>query len=127
MPVAAPSARISTRLRVAFLTNSLSPHSLPLWETMSRGVQHFRAFVSAEYDFQHKFPKVRTDLDVRLQRSFNRLRFYSRPYGSWSRTISIFPTTLTRNWRRTGRTSSFQASLACVLPCQFSIASDIPG
>ena len=69
-------------LRVALLTNSLSPHSLPLWECLSSYVAHFRVFVSADYDRQHKFPKARTHLDVRLQRSFNRLRFYKWWYGS---------------------------------------------
>jgi glycosyltransferase involved in cell wall biosynthesis len=70
-------------LRVALLTNSLSPHSLPLWECLSTGVKQFRALVSAGFDLQHKFPKATTHLDVKLQRSFNRFRFHNKPYGTW--------------------------------------------
>ena len=81
----APShaSRSSRDLRVAFLTNCLSPHSLPLWECVSSGVKQFRAFVSSESDAQHKFPKADTHLDVHVQRSINRFRFYIHYYGSW--------------------------------------------
>ena len=84
---ATPPVQAHTRkpkdLRVALLTNSLSPHSLPLWECLSTGVKQFRALVSAGFDLQHKFPEVKTHLDVKLQRSFNRFRFHNKPYGTW--------------------------------------------
>ncbi len=70
-------------VRVAFLTNSLSPHSLPLWECVSRHVGRFCAFVSSGFDTQHKFPTVRTHLEMRVQRSINRFRFYNNRHGSW--------------------------------------------
>ena len=70
-------------VRVAFLTNSLSPHSLPLWECVSRYVGRFCAFVSSGFDTQHNFPTVRTHLEIRVQRSINRFRFYHKKHGRW--------------------------------------------
>jgi glycosyltransferase involved in cell wall biosynthesis len=77
------SSRGPKDLRIAYLTNWLSPHSQPLWEQISHGVKYLRVFVSAESDLQHKFPKVNTHIDVQLQRSINRFRFYIKYYGSW--------------------------------------------
>jgi glycosyltransferase involved in cell wall biosynthesis len=77
------SIQSSRDLRIAYLTNWLSPHSQPLWEQIGRGVKHLRVFVSAESDLQHNFPKVNTHIDVMLQRSINRFRFYIKYYGSW--------------------------------------------
>ena len=72
-------------LRVALLTNSLSPHSLPVCEAISRGLKEFRAFLSADADRYHNFPKAHASFDVTLQRSFNRLRFLRKAHGFWQR------------------------------------------
>ncbi len=72
-------------LRVALLTNSLSPHSLPLCEQISRACGEFRAFLSAAADGYHKFPKPRASFPIIVQRSFNRLRFPRKAYGHWQK------------------------------------------
>jgi glycosyltransferase involved in cell wall biosynthesis len=70
-------------LRVALLTNSLSPHTLPLCEAISRRVQDFEAFLSADADRFHHFPRVRGGFAVTVQKSFNALRFLRRSSGHW--------------------------------------------
>lgn len=70
-------------LRVALLTNSLSPHSLPVCEEISRHVKEFRAFVSADTDKYHNFPKAQASFSVTVQRSFNRFRFFRKAHGHW--------------------------------------------
>ena len=72
-------------MRVALLTNSLSPHSLPVCEAISRCVGEFRAFLSADADYYHQFPKAQASFNVTVQRSFNRLRFLRRAHGHWQR------------------------------------------
>ena len=72
-------------MRVALLTNSLSPHSLPVCEEISRHVQEFRAFLSSDADEYHKFPKAQASFTVTVQRSFNGLRMPRRAYGFWQR------------------------------------------
>lgn len=70
-------------LRVALLTNSLSPHTLPLCQAMSERVQDFEAFISADADRFHRFPRVRGRFAVTVQKSFNALRFLRRSNGHW--------------------------------------------
>ena len=72
-------------LRVALLTNSLSPHSLPVCEEISRGVEKFQAFLSADADHYHRFPKAQASFSVTVQRSFNRLKFLRRAHGYWQK------------------------------------------
>lgn len=70
-------------LRVALLTNSLSPHSLPICEYINRAVGKFQAFLSADADSYHNFPKPQASFPITVQRSFNRLRLPRRAYGYW--------------------------------------------
>lgn len=71
-------------LRVALLTNCLSPHTLPLCQAISRRVKDFRAFISAESDDFHNFPRMEGGFPVTLQRSLNALRFFRREHGFWT-------------------------------------------
>lgn len=71
-------------LRVALLTNCLSPHTLPLCDAMSARVREFRAFLSAEVDSFHDFPKVQAAFPVTIQRSLNAIRLRRRDHGFWS-------------------------------------------
>ncbi len=73
------------QIRVALLTNSLSPHSLPVCEHISRSVKEFRAFLSAAADRYHNFPKPEASFRITVQRSFNRLRFPRKAYGHWQK------------------------------------------
>ena len=77
--------RNATTLRVALLTNSLSPHSLPVCEQISGRVQEFRAFLSSDADRYHNFPRPDASFRVVVQRSLNQLRLPRRAYGSWQR------------------------------------------
>ena len=70
-------------LRTALLTNSLSPHSLPVCERISRSVCEFRAFVSSDADRYHNFPRAKASFPVTVQSSFNRLGLPRRAYGAW--------------------------------------------
>lgn len=71
--------------RIALLTNSLSPHSLPLCENISHAVQEFRAFLSSDADRYHNFPKPEASFQVTVQRSWNWLRLPRRAYGHWQK------------------------------------------
>ena len=70
----------TAKLRVALLTNSLSPHTLPLCEGINAGVAELRAFVSAAVDKFHGFPLPQASFPIVVQRSFNgvRLRYRTR-------------------------------------------------
>lgn len=70
-------------LRVALLTNSLSPHSVALCEQISLRVREFRAFLSSDTDRYHKFPRVRASFRITIQRSINWLRPLRRAHGFW--------------------------------------------
>ena len=72
-------------LRVALLTNSLSPHSLPVCEFIAGAVHRFQAFLSSAADHYHSFPKPVASFPITVQRSFNRLRLPRRAYGYWQR------------------------------------------
>lgn len=74
-----------SNLRVALLTNSLSPHSLPVCERLNSGVGQFQAFLSSAADQYHNFPKPVASFPITVQRSFNRLRMPRRAYGYWQR------------------------------------------
>ena len=76
---------VAKNLRVALLTNSLSPHSLPVCEHISRAVKEFRAFISADADRYHNFPKPQASFPITVQRSFNRFRVPRKAYGHWQR------------------------------------------
>ena len=78
-------ARAAEDLRVALLTNSLSPHSLPVCEHISRAVREFSAFISADADRYHNFPKPQASFPIVLLRSFNRLRVPRKAYGHWQK------------------------------------------
>ncbi len=58
-------------LRVAFVTNALSPHRLALMECVAKGLKDFRVFLSEAEDKLHKFPLQHGTLRVTLQRSLN--------------------------------------------------------
>lgn len=79
------SGRAAKDVRVALLTNSLSPHNLPVCEYVHRAVRDFRAFVSADSDVSHNFPKPQASFPVILQRSFNWLRVPRKAYGHWQK------------------------------------------
>ncbi len=68
----------TSNLRVALLTNSLSPHTLPLCEGINRRVRELRAFVSAPSDTFHDFPRPQASFKIVVQRSFNALRLRYR-------------------------------------------------
>lgn len=72
-------------MKVALLTNSLSPHSLPVCEHISDAVGEFRAFLSADADRYHHFPKPQASFQLTVQRSFNGLRLPRKAYGHWQR------------------------------------------
>lgn len=67
-------ATSTTQLRVALLTNSLSPHTLPLWEAVSAHLGQLIAFVSAATDTFHQFPAPQASFKIIVQRSWNALR-----------------------------------------------------
>lgn len=69
--------------RVAFLTNTLGPHTLPLCECIGASIPNFRVFTSADEDDSHGFPRVRGNVKVTLLKSFNKLRIWRRIYGNW--------------------------------------------
>ncbi len=73
------------KIRVALLTNTLSPHSLPVCEGISFAVKEFRAFLSSAEDRYHKFPKPEASFRITVQRSFNHLRFPRKVYGHWQK------------------------------------------
>ncbi len=83
--MSSPARPRAAQLRVALLTHSLTPHTLPVCEHISRCVGEFRAFFSAEVDRYHNFPRADTSFPVTVQRSFNRLQLPSRALGSWER------------------------------------------
>ena len=70
-------------MRVAFLTNNLSPHGVSLVEQIASRVDRFRVFVSAESDEVHGFIRTWGTLDVTVQRSINQLRVVRKAYGFW--------------------------------------------
>ena len=84
MSEVSPSGEERAALRVALLTNCLSPHTLPLCDAISTRVQEFRAFLSAEADSFHNFPKMEAAFPVTIQRSFNALHFRRRDQGFWA-------------------------------------------
>ncbi len=67
-------------MRVALLTNSLSPHTLPLCEGISKRIRELRAFVSAPSDTFHNFPRPHASFKIVVQRSFNALRLRHRTH-----------------------------------------------
>ena len=78
-------------LRLALLTNSLSPHSLPVCEHISRCVREFRAFLSSDSDRYHNLPRPEATFRITVQRSFNRLRLPRKAYGYWQRSELHIP------------------------------------
>lgn len=70
--------RRATDVRVALLTNSLSPHTLPLCEAISMRVGELRAFVSAASDKFHHFPRPHATFSIVVQRSINAFRLRHR-------------------------------------------------
>jgi len=70
-------------VRIAFLTPSLGPHSLPLCERLAKICENFRVFTSAEADEFHGFPREWGSVNVTVQKSFNRFRVLRKAYGYW--------------------------------------------
>lgn len=70
-------------LRIALLTNSISPHSIALCEAMGARVDEFRIFTSAAADSYHDFPPIQSDLQIEVQKSFNTFRIIRKAYGHW--------------------------------------------
>ncbi len=68
----------TANIRVALLTNSLSPHTLPLCERIHEATQELRAFVSAASDTFHNFPRPQANFPIVVQRSVNWLRLRHR-------------------------------------------------
>ncbi len=100
-------------IRVALLTNCLSPHTLPLCEAVSTRVGEFRAFLSAESDSFHGFPKVQAAFPVTIQRSLNALRFRRRDHGFWATNQLHIPHDTFQQLRR------YRPDV--ILSCQFGI------
>ncbi|MGI4828684.1 MAG: glycosyltransferase family 4 protein, partial [Janthinobacterium lividum] len=48
-------------------------------------MKEFRAFVSADTDKYHNFPRAQASFNVTVQRSFNRFRFFRKAHGHWQR------------------------------------------
>ena len=78
-----PEEEFLRTARVAFLTNTLGPHTLPLCECISQSVPNFRVFTSAEEDEFHGFPRDWGSVKVTVLRSFNQMRIRRRSYGFW--------------------------------------------
>ncbi len=68
----------TAHIRVALLTNSLSPHTLPLCERIHEATEELRAFVSAASDTFHNFPRPQASFPIVVQRSMNGLRLRHR-------------------------------------------------
>ena len=79
------TVRAADQLRVALLSNSLSPHNLPVCEYISRAVGEFRAFLSADSDAYHNFPKPQASFPIIVQRSVNWFRIPRKAYGHWQK------------------------------------------
>jgi glycosyltransferase involved in cell wall biosynthesis len=83
--------RPASDLRVALLTNSLSPHSLSLCESISERLLEFRAFISEAVDKYHDFPPVSATFTIEVQRSFNFYVLFRKAYGFWQRSELHIP------------------------------------
>ncbi len=83
MSVLPTTRRKASDLRVALLTNSLSPHSLALCECIASQVNRFEAFLSASIDNYHGFPSVQPTFTANVQRSFNLPPLPRKVYGAW--------------------------------------------
>ena len=81
--VSAQPKRMAKELRVALLTNSLSPHSVALYECIGAQVKQFQAFLSAAIDLYHGFPSVQPTFVSHVQRSINLPPLWRRAYGAW--------------------------------------------
>lgn len=90
----------TANLRVALLTNSLSPHTLPLCERIHGATRELRAFVSAASDTFHNFPRPQASFPIVVQRSFNGLRLRHRAEQfSISEELHVPLDTLSHLWR----------------------------
>jgi hypothetical protein len=70
-------------MRVAFLTNNLSPHGVSTIEEIAKRCEKLKVFVSSDRDEVHDFPCAWGDLDVIVQKSVNRFKVRRKEYGYW--------------------------------------------